>query len=199
MSCEKSNKQSNVVPHSFIHCIEGSKGLDLETLPIPVKDHWHFDGWMQLLACLASVKMSISGVWRSQWEALVSSPVKGVPRAGWALSNDLETLFGSLIYGSMILITESQGWEGLSMLPLFLGVPITLLLWSQWALLFLKQVRAPVFQGYTQQPLSPNTCPPLVKKRPVLVPLLKQCWEDSEPVWSKKAHTCQKGGLESWF
>lgn len=36
---KKSNKQSDVVPHSFVHCIDGSKGLDLETLLISVKDH----------------------------------------------------------------------------------------------------------------------------------------------------------------
>lgn len=34
----KSNKQSDIVPHSFVHCIGGSKGLDLETVLPSVKD-----------------------------------------------------------------------------------------------------------------------------------------------------------------
>lgn len=103
-----------------------------------------------------------SGLWRSQWEALVSSPVKGVPRAGWALNNDLEILFGSLIYGSVILIAESQGWEGLLMLPLFLGVPITLLLWSQGALFYCFWNRwGPQFSRVTLNTLSPQTQAPI--------------------------------------
>lgn len=45
-----------------------------------------------------------------------------------ALADDLEALFGSLIHYTKTLMGESQGREGLPMLPSFLGVPITLLL-----------------------------------------------------------------------
>lgn len=50
---KKSNKQSDIVPHGFVHCTEVSKGLDLETLLISVKDPWFPDWWAGLDASLA--------------------------------------------------------------------------------------------------------------------------------------------------
>lgn len=122
MSYEESNKQSDVVPHGFIHCTEGSQGLDLETLLLSVKDHWPFDGWTQLCACLALVKMNASGVWRPQWEA---SPVqRGAGQGGHWMVTLRSPMALALSPMAPSFWSQSQGGERLVMLPVFLGVPI---------------------------------------------------------------------------
>lgn len=182
MSYEKSNKQSDVVPHGFIHCTEGSQGLDLETLLLSVKDHWPFDGWTQLCACLVLVKMNASGVWRPHWEA---SPVqRGAGQGGHWMVTSRPSLALSLMAPSFW--SQSQGWERLVMLPLFLGVLICRGGLNEHYLTVSELDQGPGFPGLHSTPSLPKHMHTSgVKKCTVWVPLLKQwtCWEDSE--WAR--------------
>ena len=87
---------------------------------------------------------------------------------------------------------ESDLWCSLS----FWVCQFVVVVLTSTILLFLNQMRAQVFQGYTQHPLFPNMCTHLVSKNALSG---SHYWSnelvgkiESEPVWGKQAHACRK-------